>query len=181
MRRASVTLTLCWAALLWSCGRPGEAPPDTAVEERAPAVQVAREPEPQLRQGYVHTEEAARAELARYAQTYATLDAWLVRAEQIRQGILEGTGLSPLPEKTPLRPIIHSRREYDGYAVENVAFESLPGVFVTGSLYRPTMVDGPTPESRARTATGTRRRTTAAIGPTCRSAPRRWRAWARWC
>ncbi len=143
MRRASVTLTLCLAALLWSCGQPDEAPPDTAVEEQASAVQVAREPEPQLRQGYVHTEEAAQAELARYAQTYATLDEWLARAEQIRQGILDGAGLSPVPDKTPLRPIIHSRREYDGYAVENVAFESLPGVFVTGSLYRPTTVDGP--------------------------------------
>ena len=46
MRRASVTVTLCLAALLWSCGQPDEAPPDTAVEEHAPAVQVSRESEP---------------------------------------------------------------------------------------------------------------------------------------
>ncbi len=175
IRRASVTLTLCLAALLWSCGQPDEAPPDTAVEEHAPAVQVSRESEPQLRQGYVHTEEAERAELARYAQTYATLDEWLARAEQIRQGVLDGAGLSPVPEKTPLQPIIHSRREYDGYAVENVAFESLPDVFVTGSLYRPTTGDGPSQSALRRpTSSTTAASGTAACGTRRSTSSTRW-------
>ncbi|MHC4546153.1 MAG: alpha/beta hydrolase family protein, partial [Planctomycetota bacterium] len=47
------------------------------------------------------------------------------------------------PKKCPLNPIIHSRRKYDGYSVQNVAFESLPGVFVTGSLYSPLKGKGP--------------------------------------
>ena len=96
-----------------------------------------------LRQGYYHTEEEAKAELERFAASYATLDAWQARAQQIREGILHGAGLAPLPEKQALNPIVHSKREYRGYTVENVAFESLPGVFVTGSLYRPAQGGGP--------------------------------------
>ena len=33
-------------------------------------------------------------------------------------GILEGSGLNPLPRRTPLESVIHSRKEMDGYSVE---------------------------------------------------------------
>lgn len=90
-----------------------------------------------LRQGQFFTEEEGAAALQKYAATYDDLASWEKRADRIRQGIWEGLGLSPDFEKTPLKPIIHSKRTYDGYTVENVAFESLPGFFVTGNLYRP--------------------------------------------
>lgn len=96
----------------------------------------------QLRQGDYHTEEGAREELALFAGTYSSLDEWKTRAERIREGILLGAELLPLPDKCPLNPIIHSKREYDGYTVENVAFESLSGFFVTGNLYRPAGIEG---------------------------------------
>jgi cephalosporin-C deacetylase-like acetyl esterase len=48
-----------------------------------------------------------------------------------------------LPKKCPLNSISLSKRSYNGYTVQNVAFESLPGVFVTGSLYRPKGGKGP--------------------------------------
>jgi len=92
---------------------------------------------PQLCQGNYQSEKAAKEQLARFARSYSNLAQWKERAERIREGILRGAELLPLPEKCPLKPIIHSRRKYDGYTVQNVAFESLPGVFVTGNLYRP--------------------------------------------
>jgi hypothetical protein len=95
------------------------------------------EKKPQLCQGNYQTEEEAKEQLARFAKTYSTLEQWKARAERIREGILRGAELLPLPRKCPLKPIIHSKRSYDGYTVENAAFESLPGVFVTGNLYRP--------------------------------------------
>jgi dienelactone hydrolase len=89
------------------------------------------------------TEQEAKDQLAEFAKTYSNLDQWKNRAATIREGILRGAGLVPLPPKGDLKPIIHSRREFKGYSVENVAFESLPGFFVTGNLYRPLDGNGP--------------------------------------
>jgi len=105
----------------------------------------AEKEEPQLCVGNYQTEEQAREQLARFVKTYSNAAEWQQRAQRIREGILKGAELSPLPKKCPLNPIEHSKREYDGYSVENVAFQSLPGVFVTGSLYRPTKGTGPFP------------------------------------
>lgn len=91
-----------------------------------------------LCQGRYYTEDEGKAALEKFASTYQDRKGWEKRADRIRQGILEGTRLKELPQNTPLKPIVHSKREYDGYTVENVAFESLPGFFVTGNLYRPT-------------------------------------------
>ena len=68
---------------------------------------------------------------------YTTKKEWNERAEMIRRGIMEGAGLVPEPARTPLNPRYGKERKYDGYSVKNVAIESLPGVFVTGSLYLP--------------------------------------------
>lgn len=96
-----------------------------------------------LRQGKFLTEEQGKQELADFAKTYSNKIEWEKRADSIRKGILRGAELDPQPAKTPLRPIIRSRSMHDGYTVENVAFESLPGFFVTGNLYRPTRHRGP--------------------------------------
>lgn len=90
-----------------------------------------------LCRGPYFTEVAGKAALEKFAATYHDKATWEKRANIIRKGILEGAALKQLPENTPLKPIVHSKRIYDGYTVENVAFESLPGFFVTGNLYRP--------------------------------------------
>ena len=77
------------------------------------------------------------SDLNKLASTYQNIEQWQKRVETVRHGILQSAQLWPIPEKTPLRPRIHSRRTHNGYIVENIAFESLPGFFVTGNLYRP--------------------------------------------
>jgi uncharacterized protein len=66
-----------------------------------------------------------------------SLPAWTERSEKIRQQIKAGMQLEQMPAPVGSAPIIHSRKVMDGYTVENVAFESLPGFYVTGNLYRP--------------------------------------------
>jgi hypothetical protein len=62
---------------------------------------------------------------------------WERRARELREQVLVAMGLWPSPEKTPLRPLVHGKIERDDYTIEKVAFASLPGHYVTGSLYRP--------------------------------------------
>ncbi|MCH2583773.1 MAG: acetylxylan esterase [Planctomycetes bacterium] len=66
-----------------------------------------------------------------------SLEAWEKRAAELRLRILVATGLYPLPPKTPLNAVIHSKFERPGFTVEKVYFESYPGLFVTGLLFRP--------------------------------------------
>jgi hypothetical protein len=90
---------------------------------------------------YEQTEEEARGQLQRFSASYNGLEGWRERAATIREGILKGAELWPLPEKKILNAFYCNHREYDGYTVVNAAFESTPGVFVTGSLYRPEKVN----------------------------------------
>jgi len=75
----------------------------------------------------------------------ATLADWHSEARELREQVLVSTGLWPMPDRPPLRPVIHGRIERDGYTVEKVFFASLPGHYVTGSLYRPTGARGKVP------------------------------------
>ncbi|MDX1946418.1 MAG: acetylxylan esterase [Pirellulaceae bacterium] len=62
---------------------------------------------------------------------------WERRAERVRRQTQVSQGLWPMPQRTPLKAVIHGKIDQGDYTVEKVYFESLPGFFVTGNLYRP--------------------------------------------
>jgi dienelactone hydrolase len=64
-------------------------------------------------------------------------EAWEARRKAVREQVLVATGLWPLPERTPLHPVVHGKIDRDGYTVEKVFFASRPGHYVSGNLYRP--------------------------------------------
>ncbi|MEX2565016.1 MAG: acetylxylan esterase [Cyclobacteriaceae bacterium] len=91
------------------------------------------------------TEEEGAQFLEKMKMEYTSAKDWQKRAKLIRKQILKGTGLNKMPKKGPLNPIMGEIRKYDGYQVQNIAIESLPGVYVTGSLYFPIDAEGKIP------------------------------------
>jgi hypothetical protein len=89
----------------------------------------------ELCQGAYFTEEEGKAFLEKHPVPSRV--EWEARAAKIRKQIRDGMDLNTMPLKPASSPIVHSRREMDGYSIENVAFESMPGIYVTGNLYRP--------------------------------------------
>lgn len=76
---------------------------------------------------------------------YRTQAEWQARAAELRKQILVSAGLSPMPDKTPIRATIFGLVDGGNYTVEKVYFESSPGFYVTGNLYRPKNVTGKVP------------------------------------
>lgn len=66
-----------------------------------------------------------------------SLEAWEKRSDLLRRRVLVANGLFPLPERTPLNTVVHGKVQRDGYTIEKVYFESVPGFYVTGLLFRP--------------------------------------------
>ncbi len=84
------------------------------------------------------TEDEANSKMKEFRTTWDDLETWESRADIIRKGIISGMQLEKMPDIVDqFNPIIHSRREMDGYTVENIAIESFPGFWITGNLYSP--------------------------------------------
>ncbi len=71
-----------------------------------------------------------------------SLAQWRQRAEYVRRRVLVACGLWPMPARPPIHAVVHSPVERDEYGVEKVYFQSAPGLYVTGNLYRPRNREG---------------------------------------
>lgn len=87
--------------------------------------------------GACYSEEEGAAHMKALGAAYLDKASWESHAAVVRKGILAGLGMETLPDRVALNPIRHSKRDFDGYSVENVAFESVPGFWVSGNLYLP--------------------------------------------
>lgn len=76
------------------------------------------------------------------AQLKTTGD-WLQRQQKIKRTMWEVIG--EFPEKTPLNAKITGKIKKEGYIVENLIYESLPGFHVTASLFIPDNIQKPAP------------------------------------
>lgn len=62
---------------------------------------------------------------------------WEKTRKQWRDQLAGMLGLSPMPKRTPLQATKTGEFEGDGFRVENLHFQSLPGLYVTANLYLP--------------------------------------------
>lgn len=83
---------------------------------------------------------AERAELVSGLTSAASLEQ---RRDWVREKMVESFG--GFPEKTPLNPQTLWTKEFDGYRIEGVVYESQPGLHVTANLYIPTSGTPPYP------------------------------------
>jgi dienelactone hydrolase len=76
---------------------------------------------------------------------YRGKEEWLDRAARLKKQILVSAGLWPTPAKTPIKAAIFGKVDRGDHTIEKVYFESYPGFYVTGNLYRPKNVTGKAP------------------------------------
>ena len=74
-----------------------------------------------------------------------TGEQWRQRAPELRAQLAEMLSLSPLPPRTDLKATVTKRFEHDTFTVENLHFQSRPGLYVTANLYVPKNLAKPAP------------------------------------
>jgi dienelactone hydrolase len=74
-----------------------------------------------------------------------TAQDWAAHRETYRKQLFDMLGLEPLPDKTDLRATITGRIEAEEFTVENLHFQSRPGLYVTANLYVPKGLTHPAP------------------------------------
>lgn len=68
---------------------------------------------------------------------YSNTTDWEARKKEIKACMITSFGLDKAPSMPKSKPILTSKRIYKDYSVENIALEILPGVYTTGSIYKP--------------------------------------------
>ena len=77
----------------------------------------------------------------RFAQDIESREKWEQLRPTYKQEYFYMLGLSPMPEKAPLQATVTGTLEGDGYIVDMLHYQSVPRLYVTGNLYRPSRVE----------------------------------------
>lgn len=91
------------------------------------------------------TEEEGKKFLDYLETLYSDKESWEKRKAELKACLPEALRVSPMPAKPESKIILTPKRKYDGYTVENFAIETLPGIYVCGSIYKPAKIKGKCP------------------------------------
>jgi dienelactone hydrolase len=73
--------------------------------------------------------------------TLRSLADWKAQRPDRLEEYYDMLGLWPLPEKTPLQATVTGTLDRGDYVVENLHYQSRPGLYVTANLYRPAVIE----------------------------------------
>jgi dienelactone hydrolase len=116
-----VTLALCRLAACQAYG-----PPDRG------------RPGDEMIQAYLAQETAEIHET--FLRDVKSLGDWKKLRAKYREEYFHMLGLRPMPPKTPLKAAVTGTLSGDGWVVDMLHYQSRPGLYVTGNLYRPAKV-----------------------------------------
>ena len=88
-------------------------------------------------QYHLITPEAGAGALEYLKTLYTDKDSWEQRRSILKACIWEALGVDGLPENPDPQVILNGKRKYKGYGIENIALETIPGLYATGSIYTP--------------------------------------------
>src|ERR1035437_123054 len=92
-----------------------------------------------------YTIEQGAKHLEKLLTLYSNAKEFDQRKKELRECLIKTLGINPHLKGGPLHSIMRPEVVMNGYTVQNVAFESMPGYYVTGSLYKPLKGKGPFP------------------------------------
>ena len=96
-------------------------------------------------QYHLKTVEEGKDQLDYLSSLHKDIASWETRKAELKSCIRAKLQLTDLPTKPLSKPIVTPVRKMNGYTVQNVALETLPGVYVSGSIYRPLKMKGKVP------------------------------------
>jgi len=79
----------------------------------------------------------AKNRLAFLSTQYADKASWEDRRAALMGCMKYSLGLDKAPKRPNSKPILTKKRKFTGYTVENIGLEILPGIYTTGSIYKP--------------------------------------------
>lgn len=95
---------------------------------------------------YARNSDAVGAERLTYlANLYPNLKNWETRKADLKSCIISSIGLDKALAMPKGKPILTPKRKYKDYTVENIGLEIMPGVYATGSIYKPYPLKGKAP------------------------------------
>lgn len=80
-----------------------------------------------------------------WLEEFQTEEDWKAQRPELREQFAEMIGLSPMPERTNLKPVVTGTIIRDSVEVRKLHFQSMPGLYVSANLYLPVDREGELP------------------------------------